>query len=71
MQKIQEEIFDNPQIRQLMKGLRFACHMTEQQSTASTAFVLVIKIVLVKYEASSYVEPVSNVLSSLKILAAS
>ena len=68
MQKIKEGIFDNPQIRQLMQGLQFAGHMTEQQSIASTGFILVIKIILVNYEASNYVELVSNVLSSFKNL---
>ena len=68
MEKIKAGIFNGPQIRQLIKDSQFARHMTEHESAAWTAFVLIIKNFLGNYKASNYVELVTNMLSSFKDL---
>ena len=68
MEKIKAEIFNGTQIRQLIKDSQFARHMTEHESAAWTAFVLIIKNFLGNYKASNYIELVSNMLSSFKDL---
>ena len=68
MEKIKAGIFNGPQIRQLIKDSQFVRHMTEHESAAWTTFVLIIKNFLGNYNASNYVELVSNMLSSFKDL---
>ena len=68
MEKIKAGIFNGPQIRQLIKDSQFARHMTQHESAAWIAFVLIIKNFLENYKASNYVELVSNMLSSFKDL---
>ena len=68
MEKIKAGIFNGTQIRQLIKDLQFARHMTEHESAAWTTFVLIIKNFLGNYKASNYVELVTNMLSSFKDL---
>ena len=68
MEKIKAGIFNGSQIRQLIKDSQFARHMTEHESAAYTAFVLIIKNFLGNYKANNYLELVSNMSSSFKDL---
>ena len=53
MENIKAEIFNGPQIRQLMKDSHFASQMIQKESAAWTAFALVIKNFLGNYEVHS------------------
>ena len=70
IKKIKAEIFDGPQIRQLIKDSHFASQITEKESASWTAIVLVIvqKEFLVNYKPTNYIELVSNMLRSFKDL---
>ena len=68
IEKIKAGIFNGPQIRQLTKDLQFTCQMTEKESAAWAALVLVIKNFLGNYTASDYIELVNNMLGSFKDL---
>ena len=68
MEKLKADIFDVPQIRQLIRDTEFENSMNEVKLEAWKAFDLVVKNFLGNYKARNYAELVNNMLTAFRNL---
>ena len=67
-EKLKAEIFDGPEIRQLINDPAFVDSMSEAERSAWTSFVLLVRNFLGNHKAEDYVELVNNMLDNFKHL---
>ncbi|KAI6648689.1 hypothetical protein LOD99_7915 [Oopsacas minuta] len=67
-EKLKTGIFDGPQIRSLIRNTGFVQSMTNLESSARCAFVLVVNNFLGNNKANNYIDLVNDMLYKLKYL---
>ena len=67
-EKLKADIFDGPQIRQLMGDQKFCDSMNEMELAAWLSFVEVVMNFLGNHRADNYKETVNNMLGNFRVL---